>query len=296
MFTTTSATQGRFFILFAGALWSTGGPMIRLLENASEWQFLFYRSLALATVLFLLIRIKSPNTIAQFKKAGVASVVGGLFLSLAFVTFVFSVTHITIANTLFIMSSAPFIAGFLGWILLKEQISKTQWMAMTVAAIGILVIIQDGVSGDSLFGNLTAFATAACFAGFTVSLRWGKNKNMLPAVCYAALFTIIFCAAAIIYEDEGLVISLHDLLIATGFGAFGLGLGLVLYVAGSYQIHSAELIFLSLIEVILGPIWALMFFRESPTQQTLIGGAILFSAILFQTLAGRNTELKSARI
>ncbi|MBC8259413.1 MAG: DMT family transporter [SAR324 cluster bacterium] len=292
----TSITLGRTYILFAGLLWSTGGPLIRLLDNASEWQYLFYRSIALSVSLFFLINKKSFSTISQFKKSGIASLIGGLFLSFAFVSFVFSITHSTIANTLFMMSSAPFIAGFLGWILLKEQISKTQWTAMMIAFVGIVVMIQEGTSGDSFFGSLAAFITALGFACFTVSLRWGKNKNMLPAVFYAGLITVVFCAAAILYEDEVLVISLHDLLIALGFGAFGLGFGLVLFVAGSYQIQSAELILLSLIEVILGPVWAWMFFKEYPTQLTLIGGAILLSAILFKTIAGMNTELKSTRV
>jgi len=283
LFTTTSITQGRSFVIIAGMLWSTGGPLIRLLEGASEWQFLFYRSIALASALFLLIRIKSPNTITQFKKAGIASVVGGL---LAFVTFVFSVTHTTIANTLFMLSSAPFIAGLFGWILLRERIDKTQWTAMTAAAIGILLMIQDGLSGDTLFGNLTAFAAAVGFAGFTVSLRWGKNENMLPAVCYAGLFTVFFSAFAAVFLNDGLSISRNDLFIATGFGAFGLGFGMVLYVAGSYKMQAAELVLLSLLEIILGPIWAWMFFSELPTSLTMIGGVILLSAILFQTFSG----------
>ena len=46
----TSISRGPFYILFAGLLWSTGGPLIRLLDSASEWQFLFFRSLALANV------------------------------------------------------------------------------------------------------------------------------------------------------------------------------------------------------------------------------------------------------
>ena len=46
---------------------------------------------------------------------------------------------------------------------------------MIIAVIGIVVMIQGGISGDSLFGNLTAFIAAVGFAGFTVSLRWGKN-------------------------------------------------------------------------------------------------------------------------
>ena len=102
--------------------------------------------------LLLIIKIQNRNIINIFKKAGVASVLGGLFLSFAFVSFVFSVTNTTIANTLFLLSSAPFIAGFLGWILLAERINKIQWTAMTVASLGVAVMIQDGISGDSLFG------------------------------------------------------------------------------------------------------------------------------------------------
>lgn len=82
------------------------------------------------------------------------------------------------------------------------------------------------------------------------------------------------------------MISGNDIFIPAGFGTFGLGFGMVLYVIGSYQIQAAELVLLSLLEIILGPIWAWMFFHESPTSLTLIGGAILFSAIIFQSLSG----------
>jgi drug/metabolite transporter (DMT)-like permease len=61
---------------------------------------------------------------------------------------------------------------------------------------------------------------------------------------------------------------------------------MVLYVAGSYKIQAAELVLLSLLEIILGPIWAWMFFSELPTSLAMIGGAILLSAILFQTFSG----------
>ena len=35
------------------------------------------------------------------------------------------------------------------------------------------------------------------------------------------------------FLNEGLMISHYDILIAAGFGAFGLGFGMVLYVTGS---------------------------------------------------------------
>ncbi|GIT63049.1 MAG: hypothetical protein Ct9H300mP21_05950 [Pseudomonadota bacterium] len=55
------------------------------------------------------------------------------------------------------------------------------------------------IVGRTLFGNLTAFTAAVGFAGFTFFLRWGKNKNMLPAVCYAGLFTLFFSAFAAVF-------------------------------------------------------------------------------------------------
>ena len=54
----TSISRVPFYILFAGLLWSTGGPLIRLLDSASEWQFLFFRSLALAMSMLLIMKIQ----------------------------------------------------------------------------------------------------------------------------------------------------------------------------------------------------------------------------------------------
>jgi len=278
--------QGRIFVLFAGLLWSLGGPLIRLLENASEWQFLFYRSIALATTLLLVMKLQNSDTLSLFKYSGKSGIIGGFFLSLAFVFFVFSITNTTIANSLFMLSSAPFMAGFLGWIILREKIRKTQFTSMIIALIGVAVMIQGGISGDSLFGNITAFIAAFGFAGFTVSLRWGKNKNMLPTVCYAGLYTILFCTIAFLFVNEGPIISWYDFSIATGFGGLGLGLGMIFYVAGSNKIQASELVLLTLLEIVLGPIWAWMYFSERPATPTLIGGFILLSAILFQTLVG----------
>ena len=278
--------QGRIFVLFAGLLWSLGGPLIRLLENSSEWQFLFYRSIALATTLLIVMKLQNSDTLSLFKYSGKSEIIGGFFLSLAFVFFVFSITNTTIANSLFMLSSAPFMAGFLGWIILREKISKTQLTSMIIALIGVAVMIQGGISGDSLFGNITAFIAALGFAGFTVSLRWGKNKNMLPTVCYAGLYTILFCTIAFLFVNEGPIISWYDFSIATGFGGLGLGLGMIFYVAGSNKIQASELVLLTLLEIVLGPIWAWMYFSERPATPTLIGGFILLSAILFQTLVG----------
>ncbi|GIT63048.1 MAG: hypothetical protein Ct9H300mP21_05940 [Pseudomonadota bacterium] len=94
------------------------------------------------------------------------------------------------------------------------------------------------------------------------------------------VYFIFQCVCCSVLND-GLSISRNDLFIATGFGAFGLGFGMVLYVAGSSKIQAAELVLLSLLgKFFWGRFGLGCFFCELPTSLTMIGGAILLSAIL----------------
>ncbi|WP_367151279.1 hypothetical protein [Leisingera sp. F5] len=48
---------GLLFVFAAGVLWSTVGLGIRLIEEASVWQILLYRSVALSAFLYVVIRL-----------------------------------------------------------------------------------------------------------------------------------------------------------------------------------------------------------------------------------------------
>ena len=71
-------------------------------------------------------------------------------------------------------------------------------------------------------------------------------------------------------------------------GVFQVGLGLVLYTIGSKTIPAAELTLLSLSEVMLAPIWVWMFLDEIPDKLTLLGGAIILSALVGTAVAKIN--------
>jgi drug/metabolite transporter (DMT)-like permease len=59
-----------------------------------------------------------------------------------------------------------------------------------------------------------------------------------------------------------------------------------LFTLGSRVVPAAELTLLSLIEVLLGPIWVWLFLGETASGNTLIGGTVLLAAVLLNGLAG----------
>lgn len=274
-------------VLLAGVFWSVGGIIVRQIETASEWQIVFYRSVTLVITLLALLGVRNGGAVIRtFRAAGATGIVAGLCLATSFISFIFSLTHTTVANTLFLLSCAPFMAALLGWILLGEKVRRTTWVAMIGGVFGIGVMVGEGIATGGLFGDLTALGSALGFAGFTVALRRGRAVEMLPAVCLAGVFSALLTGIMAISIGYGLAISAHDLLFCVIYGVVGLGCGMIIYTIGSRHLPAAELTLLSLTEVVLGPIWVWLGVGEVPSNMTLLGGAIVLAAITGQALSG----------
>lgn len=279
--------RGRGLVLLSGALMSMGGPLIRLLDAADEWQFLTYRATALVAVLMIVIALRYPGRfLATLRAAGWTAVLAGCCLSCAFVGFVFSITHTTVANTLFLLSAAPFGAALLGWLVIGETVSRATWFAMVGAFAGVSVMIGEGIAESDLFGDLAALGAALGFAGFSVALRRGREVDMIPAVLFAGVISGVLSAMMAVAFGSGLAIPLGDVGLSFTYGGIGIAGGLWLFTLGSRYVPAAELTLLSLTEVILGPIWVWLAFSEEPSPITLLGGAMLLASITALTIHG----------
>ena len=63
--------RGRLLVLLSGAGMSLGGLFIRSIQDANEWQILFWRSLGIIAVLLVFIAFRSQGRIFQaFRAAG----------------------------------------------------------------------------------------------------------------------------------------------------------------------------------------------------------------------------------
>ncbi|MDH3221057.1 MAG: DMT family transporter [Gammaproteobacteria bacterium] len=282
-----SYVSGVVLVLMSGVFWSSMGLGIRLIDEANVWQILLYRSAALATFLFVIITLRSGyRPVATICKSGIAGVVGGMGLVLAFAGGIYAIQTTTVANAMFLFASAPFLAAFFGWIILRESVRSATWITMTVAIIGIAIMVINGISLGRLAGNLSAILSAFGFAAFTIALRWGKLEDMLPAVFLAGIFAMITAALVCLVEGYSFSIPANDIAIALALGVFQVGLGLTVYTIGSRVVPAAELALLSMTEVLLGPFWVWLFLGETASAYTLIGGAVLMLAIAINALSG----------
>ena len=280
--------RGLIFVFMAGVLWSTVGLGIRLIDEATVWQILLYRSISLSLFLATVIYLRSRGNLFEVvKAAGLPGCIAGLALVGAYSGGIYGIQSTSVANAMLLFASAPFMAAILGWIFLREKVRKATWIAILFAILGIGIMVQDKTQGGAaLLGNLAALGSAFGFAVFTVALRWGRSGDMLPAVFLSGIFAIFITSSICLFSGLPFQISVNDTSISMGMGVFQVGAGLVLYTLGSKTLPAAELTLLSLAEVLLGPLWVYLFLNEVASLNTLFGGLVLLLAIAGNAMSG----------
>jgi len=281
-----------FVVLIAGLFWSFGPLVVRNIDNAQliPWQYLFFRG----SVIFLILNIylflvEGQKFTNNYKKIGLSGLIGGISLGTANITFILSITATSAAVTLLMLAAMPFIAAILAYVFLKEKISKTTLIAITIAAAGVIFMSFDSRETGTVFGLVTGLISSLGFAGFTVSLRWRKNTPKFTTVAIAGIFCAIVSILVLLFNDSAVLVSLKNTSLSALHG-FLVCLGLILYSTKSKYLPAADLTLLSLTEVLGGIFWVwlpLFGINEVPSTNTLIGGAIITSSIIFY---GFNTK------
>ena len=271
---------GIVLVFLGGVMWSTIGLAIRLMEDASVWQILFYRSFSLTIFLFfIIVLLYKENPFYLIYKSFYPSLVGGVSLFIAYSFGIYSIQTTSVAHAILLFATAPFITAFLGWIFLRERVKLTTWIALIFAIFGIILMVSGDNSNGKIGGNISAFISAFGFASFTIALRWGKSGNMLSCVFLSGILGVIFTYFICLVINLSFIISINDATIALMMGVFQVGAGLVLYTLGSKTISGAELALLSMSEPLLGPLWVWIFIGEHIDFNTILGGLILLLAI-----------------
>jgi len=286
-----------FLVLAAGIIWSFGALLVRYMEAAQnyQWQYLFYRGMTVATLLLVYLLTKDGLAVVDtFKRIGLAGIIGACGLVAAFSGYILSITVTTAANTLFMLAAAPFIAAFLGIVLLQEKVRVITWAAMILALIGVLVMVVEGLEAGNLSGSLIALVAALGFAVFSVSLRFRKEAPKLTTIALAGILCTLVTLLIILFDKDTLAMPLQNVLLSILHGVV-VGSGLILYSLGSKLLPAAQLTLLSMVEVVGGVLWVylpIFGIHEVPSMISVIGGVIVLSAILIDGVGvGRQRPL-----
>jgi drug/metabolite transporter (DMT)-like permease len=281
-----SHPQAIFLMIIAATLWSMAGVLTRHLDAARDFEVTFWRSVFAAVYVgaALLWQHKS-QAVPRLISVGRYGVVSGAMWAIMFSCFMIALTMTTVANTLIVMSVSPLLTALFARIFLHQQIPVRTWLAIVVASGGMVWMFIDGfaqLDARGLAGMIVAMGVPLAASVNVISMKKGGHAvDLIPAVLIGGVLS----ALAMLPMALPFQASVHDLLILALLGFFQLGFPCMLMVRAARSLSAPELSLLALLEVLLGPIWVWLGAGEVPANATLMGGAVVLGALIFNELA-----------
>jgi drug/metabolite transporter (DMT)-like permease len=268
--------RGRLYVALAAVAWSTAGLFQRELTAGVGTQLAGRAFFAVLGLLAFVAIAEHGAVMPAFRAIGRSGLGVAVLLAVSSGAFIVALNHTTVANVLFMQALAPVLAAVLGTFV-GEPVSRRTWVAMTVAILGVGLMVG-GPDRPSLVGVSISFLMSVTFAGVIVVTRHRREVSMAPATCLSQLLVLIV-AAPFAHPSE---IGGRDLALLAGLGVTQIGLGLIFLSLGARLIPAAEVALITLLEIVLGPLWVWIALSEQPGAATLTGGAIVLAAVLIQ--------------
>jgi drug/metabolite transporter (DMT)-like permease len=271
--------RGVILVLTATVLWSLAGLFARLLAHLDVWTVLGWRALLGAASISVvgLIEWRSGRLDNPFGFGPLSPAIA-LLAMIAISCYTASVMTTTIADVMVIYATMPFVAAAIGWLVNRELVSPRTLLASGVALAGVVIIFAHGLGSGRLPGEALSALMTLSFAGMVVLQRRQPKASMTAVNALGALGSGLFGLMNSPHPPLGL----HDLGILFVFGLTTIGLAFVLFMEGAKLIPSAEAGLISLLDVVLAPVWVFLAFGENPGVATLLGGAIVLGAALWR--------------
>lgn len=272
--------RGQIYVALAAVAWSTAGVLQRQLTLDTQTQ-VFGRAAFAGAALLAYVAVAERGRVGRaFRSVSLPGVAVALCVATASASFIAALNHSSVARVLFILAISPVLAAVLARATLGEPITPRTAAAMALALVGVGLLLGDPGEG-SLAGDALAFAVALSFAVMIVITRWRRDVSMAPATCLSQVILVLaFAPLASPGEIGG-----DDVVWLAALGIGQIGLGFALLTVGARLIPAAQVGLITLLEVVLGPLWVWLALDERPSTLTLVGGAIVIVAIVIQTRA-----------
>jgi len=260
---------GLLFVTISAIAWSTAGFFTRLIPLDSFTMLAWRGIFGSLSLLIVIIAMNGRNTLHEF----------------GMIMFITSLGHTSVAHGAVIYATIPFLAAFLGWMFLGEIPGRSAIVSSVVAISGVLLMVGFGSDGG-LLGDILAFGMTLSMALSIIVMRKNPSMSATPAACLGAVISIFICwPLGTPLEVTGLQIFQMAL-----FGMVNSAVGLAFFAWGSRKIPAVETALIGALDTPLAPLWVWLAFNEKPGVNTIIGGSIVFAAVIGHIVASQRSQ------
>ena len=322
---TNARCRGVSWIVVSGIVWATGVPLLKKMVDPERYTipYIWWRMATLVAGYAMGVGACCaawPHTRTEWRTAlRLAAmpiawrIAGVLAIATAMTSFIVSMNMTYAATVLLEFATMPFWAAGLDRCFRGERLEKATIAAMVVAALGVAILAIDGWvnadEGDELhnaklrpiLGGVIGMFGAMGFAVFAVCQKTIEGnlaaKTGVSMSLWGAVLMVLGSSIAMLAKGgsnsgpmatpaQNIYLSVaHGIALLTGFTC---------YTAGTRYLPAAEAVLLSMLEIVIGIIFAVVFIDEVPTPLGAVGCSVTGLAVGFHGVRACRKSLGDA--
>jgi len=283
-----------------GVLILTPDTLLVRLIDAEPFTLLVWRGVLQALgILVILAVLHRGHLAAPFRAVGRWGLLLAVVFSGCTLFFILALSLTAVADVLVIVAAAPLAAAVFSLVFLGEGVPARTWVAISLAVVGIALLVSEDLGSGSLLGDLAALFCAFCIGGSLTITRHARAVSMVPAMALAGLLTACIALPVALFTEPGPLLFGGAQLAYTvtmGFIVVPLSFAFITLDGATTPLLCAVVILL--LETVLGPLWVWLAIGEYPGDMALIGGGLVVVTLAGHSLAGarrRRPALAGAR-
>lgn len=288
-------------VLFTGIISiSFAAIFIRFCDDVPAIMIATYRLSIASVILCVYYTLKGHSFKKINKRDFFLSLLGGLFLSLHFITWISSLKYTSVASSVVLVATNPIFVGVFSYFLLREKQHTALVIGIVLCFIGSMMIAvgDSGLGGltpvgkQALIGDALALMGALMASGYLIVGSMARER--LDIITYV---TLVFTISALFLLLTSLVIGMPFTGYKPSSYLFMVLLAVVPQLIGHTSINWAlehlktSMVAISILgEPVGATILAYIFFREAVSVIQFSGIILIFAAILVASKRGRKLQ------
>lgn len=274
MFKIEERKKGIMLMILSAFSFAVMASIVKSLDIYPVTEKVFFRNFFSLIITIVLILKKGQSFIGNNKKLLLVRSVLGM---LGIVFYFYAISHMKFLADASIMNNmSPFFVVILSFLILKEDISKYQVVALVIAITGVILIVRPKFD-LTIIPALSGLFSALFAGGSYVAVRYLRQTDSPKTIVFYFTLLTTVCMLPFILKGDWLMPRGLDIIKVLGVGVFAtIGQYAMTY---AYKfVEASKISIYTYSGIIFSSVIGIVVFKESLEIFTVLGGALIIGA------------------
>lgn len=274
------------FLLLGTLFVSTSGVLGRYIALPAE-AIIFCRAIFAAIFIYAFCRFQKIDLKIKSKKDFFSFLLSGLFMASHWVTYFIALKLSNVAIGMLSLFTFPVITALLEPFFTKQKLNPVHVFLTVLVLFGIYMLVPDlSLENDHLKGILFGIFSAFCYALRNLTLKKHvTNYNGSALMLHQMIIVSALLIPVLFFSDFSNFESQLPLLVLIALLTTAIGHTMIVNSLKHFSVTTASII--GSAQPIFGIIIAYFFVHEIPSFNTFIGGGLILSTVIIESIRSR---------